>query len=148
MGTTGNVKKQNESGRLFIGKQLKPLRESLGLKHIHLANAIGVTPSTISNIETDKSEPTAYNMAALADYLGVTMDALRGANQRTHIGSSAVLPQKQLERLLSEAGQLASSGDRMMQAEVDRLLKLLASRAVADANASQSAAPQPRRKKS
>lgn len=140
------VKKQNESAKLFIGKQLLKLREERNLRHIDLAHAIGVGTSTISNLETDKSEPTAYTMAALADYLGVSMDDLRDPAQRMNRGASAALPQKQLEKLLSDAAQRATSGDRVMQAEVDRLLKLLASRAVADASAAQSLAPTRRKK--
>lgn len=140
------VKKHSKSAKLLIGNQLKALREAAGILHAELAHAVGVGTSTISNIETNKTEPKASHLAAIADYLGVTMDRLRDPKHRAHVGSSAVLPQPKLEAQLIAAGRLAAAGDAEMRAEVDRLLTRLSSRAVADADAAQTSSP--RRKKS
>lgn len=146
LGTQTTVKKQSKSAKLLIGNQLKELRVANGFLQGDLANAIGVKESAISNLERNKTEPKASHMAALADFLGVTMDRLRDPKQRAHVGSSAVLTQPRLEQLLSGVAKLAAAGDPEMRAEVDRLLTRLSSRAGVDADASLSSPPTRRKK--
>lgn len=47
-----------------------------GISQTQFANAIGVETSTISRIETGKSDPSAVTLFAIAKYLQVSVDDL------------------------------------------------------------------------
>lgn len=103
---------------LKIGRRLRALRMSRKVTHRQLAQAVGVTEGTISNIETNKSEPSADTMARIADYLGVTMDSLRDEAPEAAVPS-------ELERRLIEVAQRAQAGDRSALLEMRRLASAL-----------------------
>ena len=52
------------------------LRNKKDISQTQLANAIGVETSTISRIETGKSDPSAVTLFAIAKCLEVTVDEL------------------------------------------------------------------------
>ena len=52
------------------------LRNKKDISQTQLANAIGVETSTISRIETGKSDPSAVTLFAIAKYLQVSVDDL------------------------------------------------------------------------
>ena len=58
--------------------RLKELRIEKGINQITLANAIGVNQSMIVRWEKDECEPTATNIAKIADYFNVCADYLLG----------------------------------------------------------------------
>lgn len=58
--------------------QLKKLRENAGYSQYSFAEAFGVAQSTIGNWESGKREPNFDTMQRLADFFGVTIDALLG----------------------------------------------------------------------
>jgi len=55
-------------------KTMREWREERGVTQLDIAFAIGVTPATVANWETGRSEPKARHLRALAEYLGVPMD--------------------------------------------------------------------------
>lgn len=52
------------------------IRKKQGISQAQFANAIGVETSTISRIETGKSDPSAVTLFAIAKYLQVSVDDL------------------------------------------------------------------------
>ena len=52
------------------------IRKKHGISQTQFANAIGVETSTISRIETGKSDPSAVTLFAIAKYLQVSVDDL------------------------------------------------------------------------
>lgn len=123
---------------LKIGKQLRRLRVERGVTHRQLAQAVGITEGAISRIETDKSEPSAGTMAGIADFLGVTMDALRD-----DVGASRP---HDLEAQLIAAAKRAQEGDPVARAEMKRLAVALAEAESQDAAAEKAPVPARRRK--
>lgn len=59
-----------------IKKNLKEIREYLGLSQSALAHKAGFDPSAISHFETGTREPNITNLVKLADALGVSTDRL------------------------------------------------------------------------
>lgn len=52
------------------------IRKKQGISQTQFANAIGVETSTISRIETGKSDPSVVTLFAIAKYLQVSVDDL------------------------------------------------------------------------
>ena len=61
------------------------LRNNKDISQTQLANAIGVETSTISRIETGKSDPSAVTLFAIAKCLEVTVDELYTAKTAEQI---------------------------------------------------------------
>lgn len=61
-----------------FGKNLKALRESVGIGQVKLAQDLGVSKGIISLWENEKREPTLTYLVALAKYFDVTIDYLVG----------------------------------------------------------------------
>ena len=61
-----------------LDKQIRRLREKLGLSQSDIARKLDVTPSTISNWESGKARPRLDKMSQLADLLNVTVSELMG----------------------------------------------------------------------
>ncbi|SEO46296.1 helix-turn-helix domain-containing protein [Actinacidiphila rubida] len=60
-----------------LGMRLRTLREERGWTHTQLADAAGVSRRTLKRIEiAGSAAPGLFTIAALADALGVTVDAL------------------------------------------------------------------------
>ncbi len=59
-----------------IGARLRAAREDQGLTLKSLADSMGVTPSLLSQIETDKVQPSLNTLYQLATRLGVSIDEL------------------------------------------------------------------------
>jgi transcriptional regulator with XRE-family HTH domain len=55
-------------------KTLREWREARGFTQLDIAFGLGITPTTVANWETGRSQPRARYLRALADYLGVSMD--------------------------------------------------------------------------
>ena len=63
-------------------------RQEAGLKQEELAKSVGISQSTLSNIESGKSEPTYLMARTLADHLHTDIDVLFG-NPIPHATSSS-----------------------------------------------------------
>jgi quercetin dioxygenase-like cupin family protein/DNA-binding XRE family transcriptional regulator len=87
-GTTGVAE-----GSGGIGRRLAAHRARRGLRVAELARQVGVTPSLISQIERGQSRPSVSTLFALAQALGVPVDAFfrdgPGAGAGTGPGTSA-----------------------------------------------------------
>lgn len=59
-----------------IGARLRAAREEQGLTLKALADSMGVTPSLLSQIETDKVQPSLNTLYQLATRLGISIDEL------------------------------------------------------------------------
>lgn len=57
-----------------MGERIAMLRRRRGLSQAKLANALGISTSTISMYEQGRREPSVSILIALADALGVTID--------------------------------------------------------------------------
>lgn len=124
---------------LKIGKQLRTLRKARGMTQEDVARGIGVAKETISKIETEASEPSADNWAKLADFLGVSTDALRDPRE------PVVAPApSELEAGLIDAARRAQGGSPHALAEMRRILDELTKSDVARVSA---AASRPTRKR-
>lgn len=65
-------------GKIDLGLQLKRLREKRGLPQTELAKLIGVTPSTISQIESNQIYPSIPALLKMAEVLSVEVSSLLG----------------------------------------------------------------------
>lgn len=63
------------NGRCFV-KTLKEWCEERDVTQLEVAFAIGVTPNTVANWESGRSEPKARHVRALAEYLDVPMESI------------------------------------------------------------------------
>lgn len=63
------------TGRIDLGGRLKELRLKRGLSQTELARLVGVTPSTISQIESDLIYPSLPALLKMADVLTVEMSS-------------------------------------------------------------------------
>jgi transcriptional regulator with XRE-family HTH domain len=71
-----------------LGARLKGLRTERGIRQNDLARKAGLTPSLVSQIESDKLTPSLHTLGRLAAALGVPIGALfeQAPNGRLHVG--------------------------------------------------------------
>lgn len=62
----------------MIGKRLKHLREEMGLRQIDIAEMLGVSRTTYTQYETEKSEPDLATVAKLAEIYNTSVDFILG----------------------------------------------------------------------
>ena len=63
---------------IIFGKNFKTLREKNGLYQVDLAEALGVSKSTIGFWEINRCEPSQEKLEQIADYFNVSTDFLLG----------------------------------------------------------------------
>lgn len=85
---------------------IKLLRKSKKMSQQALANALGVSRSTIAMWETSGSQPDNASLLRLADYFGVSVDFLLGREDEDTKKEIAALPDDDLNleiiKLLTE----------------------------------------------
>jgi transcriptional regulator with XRE-family HTH domain len=64
--------------KVDIGQRLRDARERQGMSLRALAQAVGVSPSLISQVETGKTQPSVSTLYALVGQLGISLDDLMG----------------------------------------------------------------------
>jgi transcriptional regulator with XRE-family HTH domain len=71
-----------------LGARLRGLRTERGIRQKDLARKAGLTPSLVSQIESDKLTPSLHTLGRLAGALGVPIGALfeQAPNGRLHVG--------------------------------------------------------------
>jgi transcriptional regulator with XRE-family HTH domain len=71
-----------------LGARIKGLRTERGVRQKELAQQAGLTPSLVSQIESDKLTPSLHTLGRLAAALGVPIGALfePAPNGRVHVG--------------------------------------------------------------
>lgn len=62
--------------RRLHGPAVKVMREQLGIKHGVFAVDVGISPGYLSNIEKGDRQPAPHVVRAIADRLGVSLDAV------------------------------------------------------------------------
>lgn len=60
----------------MIGQRLKKLRDGKGLKQADVAEVLGVSRTTYTQYETEKSEPDLATVVKLAAFFGTSVDYL------------------------------------------------------------------------
>jgi transcriptional regulator with XRE-family HTH domain len=73
---------------MSLGARIKALRAERGIRQNELAQKGGLTPSLVSQIESDKLTPSLHTLRRLARGLGVSIGALfdQPPNGRIHVG--------------------------------------------------------------
>ena len=66
-----------------IGAQLRAARLERGLSLRSVAQALGVSASLISQVETGKTQPSVSTLYAMVNHLGVSLDELLGVGPET-----------------------------------------------------------------
>jgi len=74
----------NTPGKNHIGRNINRLRELKGIKQDALAQAIGVSQQTISNIENSETVEEA-KLELIANELGVSVEAIKNFNEESVI---------------------------------------------------------------
>lgn len=64
------------STRQANGASIRALREAIGIRHGDLARAAQISPGYLTNIEKGVRQPSPTVLRAIADRLGVTLDAI------------------------------------------------------------------------
>lgn len=94
-----------------IGGGIAAVRRMRGLRQEDLAEAVGVTRSSIANIEAGRQDTTVTTLLAIASTLGVGPDFLLGEGE--HVKAAAVAAQLYVGAALDQAEQ-------QVRREVDR----------------------------
>ena len=71
--------------------RIRELREDRDLRQIDVAKATDIDQKTLSNYETEKTNPDSYAIIRLAEFFGVTCDYLLGVADRNIKDMSAVI---------------------------------------------------------
>ena len=85
---------------LKIGKTIKELRTERGITMAELADALSVTPQSVSRWESGSSYPDIEMLPRIADYFSVSLDKLM-------LDSDEIT----IKRLLAELAKVRSSPD-------------------------------------
>ena len=93
-----------------LGTNLKHLRKEKGLTQEDLAECLNVTPQTVSKWENDLSAPDIACLPVLAEFYGITVDALlRGdVNRREEMKALAARI-----HALADSGQTGEAYDTL-----------------------------------
>lgn len=84
--------------------RIRELREDRDLRQIDVSNATGIDQRTLSNYETEKTNPDSYAIIKLSDYFNVSADYLLG---RSNSKATAVdLLMKRVQSIQNELSQL------------------------------------------
>lgn len=75
---------------MTINQTILELRKEKGLSQKVVADAVGISQSTIAKIEINRNEATASTIRKLADFFGVSADYLLGRSD--DLGGIAVSP--------------------------------------------------------
>ena len=114
-----------------ISERLKELRTKKGYSQSELADKLHVSKSTISMIEAGSRKPSYELMEQLADFFNVSMDYLRGEDDKSpyYLDPEVAEMAKELYerpdlRVLFDASRKATTEDVQMAADLlDRLSK-------------------------
>lgn len=105
-----------------IGAQIRERRESRGLTLTSVAEAIGVTPSLLSQVENGKAQPSLNTLRGVAEHLHLSVDALLG------LGASAAPPGHAVLQARADGESFEVSGGARWErlgGSLDRAFELL-----------------------
>lgn len=75
-----------------LGAEIRRVREARKLSLRALAEAIGVSASLLSQVETGKTQPSVSTLYALVNHLGISLDALMGHKPGPQLGQGVEPP--------------------------------------------------------
>lgn len=86
----------------MIGDKIKALRLAKGLTQAQFAKKLHVNTKSVKNWENNLSEPSATNLAAIAEFCNVSSDYLIGISDRNpiYIDSLSISNQKLLKGII------------------------------------------------
>jgi transcriptional regulator with XRE-family HTH domain len=87
-----------------MGAQIRAAREAHGLTLKALAEAVGVTPSLLSQVENDKAQPSLNTLRRVAVRLGLSGDALLGLGDAASASGRVVQPRAEHPTLDLDGG--------------------------------------------
>lgn len=119
---------------MAIGNVIIELRNESNLSQQKLAEAIGVSQSTIAQIEKNRNEATASTIRKLADFFEVSADYLLELENEWGVKqfrSSEPLYSKTEQGIINDYRQLNPACQKLVQ---DTIKTLLASSGVAQSN--------------
>lgn len=113
----------------MLGKTIAKLRKSKGLTQAKFADMIHVTQGAVSQWETGRTSPDVQQMFILADFFGVTVDALSSgtatiAKPDTH----AITPPPAQEKAPADdplTEQIMAKARLMNEEELRQLLRIM-----------------------
>ena len=113
----------------MLGKTIAKLRKSKGLTQAKFADMIHVTQGAVSQWETGRTSPDVQQMFILADFFGVTVDALSSgtatiAKPDTH----AITPPPTQEKAPADdplTEQIMAKARLMNEEELRQLLRIM-----------------------
>lgn len=91
------------SSKPLFAERLRSARDTKKVSQAALAKSAGLQPSHISHFETARRAPSAENLRALADALGVSTDYLLGRQTRQDIAGP------RLDQVVTFAERLSDS---------------------------------------
>ena len=80
--------------------RLRDLREDRDLRQIDVSKAIGIDQRTLSNYETDKTNPDSFAIIKLCDFYNVSADYLLGRESNTSTTTDEIVTR--LEKIQEE----------------------------------------------
>ncbi|WP_417454603.1 helix-turn-helix domain-containing protein [Kiloniella sp.] len=99
---------------ITMGERIEAARKSKGLSASQLARRVGVKVSTMNNWESDRSEPRANKLVALAGVLSVNMIwLLEGSDDNTSLPPNVEVVET--ADLQSKINRLQAMHERMVQ---------------------------------
>ncbi|KKJ78733.1 hypothetical protein WH95_01255 [Kiloniella litopenaei] len=99
---------------ITMGERIEAARKSKGLSASQLARRVGVKVSTMNNWESDRSEPRANKLVALAGVLSVNMIwLLEGSDDNSSLPPNVEVVET--ADLQSKINRLQSMHERMVQ---------------------------------
>ncbi|WP_299375658.1 helix-turn-helix domain-containing protein [uncultured Kiloniella sp.] len=99
---------------ITMGERIEAARKSKGLSASQLARRVGVKVSTMNNWESDRSEPRANKLVALAGVLSVNMIwLLEGSEDNTSLPPNVEVVET--ADLQSKINRLQAMHERMVQ---------------------------------
>lgn len=115
-----------------FGKIMKKLREERGLKQIELANATGISKSSISMYENGNRTPELETFELLADFYNVDMNYLKGKSDIKRKSNFDNLLIKEEEHFLElyqrpELRMLLETVSKKNKKQIESIIKLVES---------------------
>jgi transcriptional regulator with XRE-family HTH domain len=124
--------KQKRRLNMDFGKIMKKLREERGLKQIELANATGISKSSISMYENGNRTPELETFELLADFYNVDMNYLKGKSDIKRKSNFDNLLIKEEEHFLElyqrpELRMLLETVSKKNKKQIESIIKLVES---------------------
>lgn len=108
--------------RSSIGAQIREGREAHGLTLKALAEAVGVTPSLLSQVENDKAQPSLGTLRRVAAHLQLSADALLGLGDPTPPVRNPVVQRRSQNPAITVSG--GASWERL-SGSIDHALEIV-----------------------